>query len=158
MILLKAFLCKLQSLTDGFDSQLRTVNADQANFPSTNRLIDLVLMFLADTIEYGQWKLGRRHESVTFSIQPLINKIGGALSTGVISVSVILAGIKTRDSDVAAEAISASGVTTIKIAMLLIPVICIVAGFVIYLKKYKIDEEFYAGMISDLKDRGEIEE
>ena len=42
--------------------------------------------------------------------------------------------------------------------MLLIPVICIVAGFVIYLKKYKIDEEFYAGMISDLKDRGEIEE
>lgn len=36
----------------------------------------LMLMFLADTIEYGQWKLGRRSESITFSIQPLVNKIG----------------------------------------------------------------------------------
>ena len=28
----------------------------------------LMLMFLADTIEYGQWKLGRRNESITFSV------------------------------------------------------------------------------------------
>jgi melibiose permease/lactose/raffinose/galactose permease len=118
----------------------------------------LMLMFLADTIEYGQWKLGRRHESVTFSIQPLINKIGGALSTGVISISVILAGIKTKDSDTAAEFITAGGVTTIKIAMLLIPVICIVAGYIIYMKKFRIDEQFYSEMISDLKARGEIED
>ena len=118
----------------------------------------LMLMFLADTIEYGQWKMGRRHESVTFSIQPLINKIGGALSTAVISFSVILAGIKSADSDVAAETITAGGITTIKVAMLLIPVICIVVGFLIYLKKYRIDEQFYAQIIQDLKDRGEIEE
>ena len=118
----------------------------------------LMLMFLADTIEYGQWKMGRRHESVTFSIQPLINKIGGALSTAVISFSVILAGIKSADSDVAAETITAGGITTIKVAMLLIPVICIVVGFLIYLKKYRIDEQFYAQIIQDLKDRGEIED
>lgn len=118
----------------------------------------LMLMFLADTIEYGQWKMGRRHESVTFSIQPLINKIGGALSTAVISLSVILAGIKSADSDVAAESITASGVTTIKIAMLLIPVICILLGFWIYLKKYRIDEKLYGQIISDLKERGEISE
>lgn len=118
----------------------------------------LMLMFLADTIEYGQWKMGRRHESVTFSIQPLINKIGGALSTAVISVSVILAGIKTADSNVAAETISSSGVVTIKVAMLLIPVICIVLGFWIYLKKFRINEEFYSQIISDLKKRGDIED
>ncbi|MBR0343493.1 MAG: MFS transporter [Oscillospiraceae bacterium] len=118
----------------------------------------LMLMFLADTIEYGQWKMGRRHESVTFSIQPLINKIGGALSTAVISVSVILAGIKTADSNVAAETISSSGVVTITVAMLLIPVICIVLGFWIYLKKFRINEEFYSQIISDLKERGDIED
>ena len=118
----------------------------------------LMLMFLADTIEYGQWKMGRRHESVTFSIQPLINKIGGALSTAVISVSVILAGIKTAESDTAAETISSGGVVTIKIAMLLIPVICILVGFWIYLKKFRIDEDFYSRIISDLKERGDIQE
>ena len=114
-------------------------------------------MFLADTIEYGQWKMGRRHESVTFSIQPLINKIGGALSTAVISVSVILAGIKTSDSDVAAETITSGGIVTIKIAMLLIPVLCILIGFWIYLKKFRIDEKFYSEIISDLKERGDID-
>ncbi len=117
----------------------------------------LMLMFLADTIEYGQWKMGRRHESVTFSIQPLINKIGGALSTAVISVSVILAGIKTSDSDVAAETITSGGIVTIKIAMLLIPVLCILIGFWIYLKKFRIDEKFYSEIISDLKERGDID-
>ena len=33
----------------------------------------LMLMFLTDTVEYGQWKLGRRNESITFSVQPFIN-------------------------------------------------------------------------------------
>ncbi|MBO4819459.1 MAG: MFS transporter [Firmicutes bacterium] len=118
----------------------------------------LMLMFLADTIEYGQWKMGRRSESITFSIQPFINKIGGALSTAFISGAIILAGIKTADSDVAATAIDAQGQLTIKIAMLVLPLIFIIAGYVIYLKKYKITEEFYAQILKDLKDRGEMKE
>ena len=113
----------------------------------------LMLMFLADTIEYGQWKLGRRSESITFSIQPLVNKIGGALSTGLISVSIILAGIKTRGSDVAAASIDASGKLTIKFAMLVIPVVMIVAGYAIYLKKYKISKDFYEHILRDIEAR-----
>ena len=113
----------------------------------------LMLMFLTDTIEYGQWKLGRRTESITFSIQPLVNKIGGALSTGLISVSVILAGIKTRESDAAAEMIDASGKLTVKLAMFVIPLVLIVAGYVIYRAKYKISEEFYQKILADLKER-----
>jgi melibiose permease/lactose/raffinose/galactose permease len=31
----------------------------------------LMLMFLADTIEYGQWKLGRRKRQITYAVQPL---------------------------------------------------------------------------------------
>ena len=63
----------------------------------------LMLMFLADTIEYGQWKMGKRNDSITFSIQPLINKIGAALATGIVSITLVLSGIK--NGDVAAEAI-----------------------------------------------------
>lgn len=113
----------------------------------------LMLMFLTDTIEYGQWKLGRRTESITFSIQPLVNKIGGALSTGLISISVILAGIKTHKSDTAAEMIDASGKLTVKLAMFVIPLVLIVAGYIIYRAKYKINEEFYNKMLADLKSR-----
>lgn len=116
----------------------------------------LMLMFLADTIEYGQWKLGKRNESITFSIQPLINKIGGALSTAFISLSLILSGIKT--GDVAAESIDAGGKLVVKLAMFLIPLIFIVVGYVIYRKKYKLDEETYANILSELKEKGDIRE
>lgn len=116
----------------------------------------LMLMFLADTIEYGQWKLGKRSESITFSIQPLINKIGGALSTAVMSVTVIAAGIKTKDSDLPATAIDAVGKLTVKSAMFILPLIFIVAGYVIYLKKYNIDGDFYKQILADLEARGEL--
>ncbi len=42
----------------------------------------LMLVFLTDTIEYGQWKLGRRNVAVTFALQPFINKVGAALCAG----------------------------------------------------------------------------
>lgn len=114
----------------------------------------LMLMFLADTIEYGQWKLGKRNESVTFSIQPLVNKIGGALATGLVSISVVLSGIKT--GDVAAEFIDASGVTVVKAAMFVLPLLFIVVGYIIYMKKYKLSEEFYGQIVHELEDRGEL--
>jgi len=109
----------------------------------------LMLMFLADTIEYGQWKLGKRTESITFSIQPLVNKIGGALSTGLVSLTLIFSGIKTGETT--ADFITDEGKLIVKIAMLVIPLITILIGYVIYRKKYKIDEKFYGKILEDLK-------
>ncbi len=114
----------------------------------------LMLMFLADTVEYGQWKLGKRNESVTFSIQPLVNKIGGALSTGLISLTLVLSGIKT--GEVAAVSIDAGGQMLIKLVMFAIPLVFILAGYVIYIKKYKISEEYYKDIVTDLRERGEL--
>ena len=37
--------------------------------------------------------------------------------------------------------------------MLAIPLVLIVAGYVIYLRKYKISKEFYDNMLADLKFR-----
>jgi melibiose permease/lactose/raffinose/galactose permease len=44
----------------------------------------MMLVFLADTVEYGQWKLGKRNDSITFSVQPFINKMGGAIASGIV--------------------------------------------------------------------------
>jgi len=111
----------------------------------------LMLMFLADTVEYGQWKLGKRNESITFSIQPLINKIGGAISTGVVSITLLLSGVKVEGGT--AEAIDATGKLIIKGAMFVLPLIFILLGYVIYLKKYKIDEQFYSRILKDLEEK-----
>src|SRR5690606_32661485 len=37
-----------------------------------------MLMFIADTVEYGEHKLGRRRDSVTLSLQPYIYKLSSA--------------------------------------------------------------------------------
>jgi len=111
----------------------------------------LMLMFLADTVEYGQWKLGKRNESITFSIQPFINKIGGAVATGMVSLTLIFSGIKVDNA--VAESIDDGGKLLVKTVMFAIPLVFIVAGYIIYLKKYKISEEYYENILKELEEK-----
>ncbi|GAB6109668.1 glycoside-pentoside-hexuronide (GPH):cation symporter [Fusibacter bizertensis] len=113
----------------------------------------LMLMFLADTIEYGQLKLGRRNESVTFSIQPFINKMGGAIASGVVGVTVIISGI--NDAQIPSD-VSQNGLFILKFAMMIFPLICIFAGYLIYKRKYIIDARKYDDIIKQLREKGEI--
>jgi melibiose permease/lactose/raffinose/galactose permease len=52
--------------------------------------------------------------------------------------------------------ISAGGLLTIKIGMLVIPPILIVISYLIYRAKYRIDEAFHAQMVAELKERGQV--
>ncbi len=110
----------------------------------------LMLMFLADTVEYGQWKLGRRNESITFSIQPLINKFGGAIASGVVGVTLILSGINAAATP---NDVTSGGLLMMKSAMLIMPLISIVAGYFIYRSKYKIDKVFFDKIVIELAER-----
>ena len=113
----------------------------------------LMLMFLADTVEYGQWKLGKRNDSVTFSLQPFINKMGGAIAGGVVGATVIISGINNATS---AADVTPRGLFMMKMAMLVLPLLCIVAGYIVYRYKYKIDSKMYQQILSDLQERGDI--
>jgi melibiose permease/lactose/raffinose/galactose permease len=55
--------------------------------------------------------------------------------------------------DTSALAIDAQGQMTVKITMFLIPMVLIALGYVIYMWKFKIDEEFYAKILKDLEER-----
>lgn len=138
----------------------------------------LMLLFLADAVEYGEWKLGKRNESVSFAVQPFINKLGGAVGTGVVTITLIISGINRVSNQTTAIAQSMEGVTDpgviaaaqaeitalvngvtgtpiwiMKAAMMIFPLICILAGFIIYYKKFKIDETMYAQIVADLESR-----
>lgn len=113
----------------------------------------LMLMFLADTVEYGYWKFGKRNDSVTFSLQPFINKMGGAVASGVVGAVVILSGIKDAGS---AANVTAEGMTLMKGAMFIFPLICILIGYLLYRSKYKIDQKLYDQIVGELKERGAI--
>lgn len=138
----------------------------------------LMLLFLADAVEYGEWKLGKRNESVSFAVQPFINKLGGAIGTGVVTLTLIISGINPISEKIATLEKSISGITDpaivesvkaqinalingvgdssiwiMKIAMMILPLLCILAGFIIYYKRFKIDEKFYEQIVSDLEKR-----
>ncbi len=115
----------------------------------------LMLMFLTDTVEYGQWKLGHRNESITFSVQPFINKIGGAIANGIVGVTLILSGINAAETP---NDVADSGLLLMKLAMLILPLFFIVVGYIIYRRKFKIDKQMFDRIISDLTARGDIKE
>ena len=134
----------------------------------------LMLLFLADAVEYGEWKLGKRSEAASFAVQPFINQFGGAASKGMIALALFFSGITTmleafedhlvKHGIVDAETSDAIKLTFIdtlpgeagwifKIFMMIIPLLFIIASFVIYYKKFKIDEKFYEQIVSDLEAR-----
>ena len=124
----------------------------------------LMLLFLADAVEYGEWKLGKRNEAASFAVQPFINQFGGAASKGVVSFTLIISGINMIANAIAANpaneaqiiaAMPESSVWIMKISMMILPLICILIGFFLYIKKFKIDEETYANILADLKAREE---
>lgn len=113
----------------------------------------LMLMFLADTVEYGQWKLGRRNESITFSVQPFINKIGGAIASGIVGATLVISGINSAATP---DDVTDAGLMIMKLAMLILPLILIVAGYIVYRLKFKIDKEMFDRIVSDLGQRGDL--
>lgn len=113
----------------------------------------LMLMFLADSIEYGQWKLGKRNESITFSLQPLINKMGGAVGSGIVGAVVIVSGIADASGP---SDVTSSGLVLMKSAMLLFPTVIIVISHIIYRIWFKIDKAMYDRIVEALKERGEL--
>ena len=115
----------------------------------------LMLMFLTDTVEYGQWKLGRRNESITFSVQPFINKIGGAIASGIVGATLIISGINRAASP---NDVTSGGLLIMKLAMLILPLILITAGYIVYRFKFKIDKEMFDNIVSDLEKRGDFKD
>ena len=141
----------------------------------------LMLLFLADAVEYGEWKLGKRNESVSFAVQPFINKLGGAIGTAMVTITLIVSRINPISNRVAELEKQKAGLTgealaeierqiaeliagvpdwsiwVMKLAMMIFPLICILVGFIIYHKKFKIDEEAYAKIVRELEERKQTE-
>lgn len=112
----------------------------------------IILVLLADTVDYGQYKFGKRNESVSFAIQPFVNKLSGAIASLVIGVTLVWIGITEVTSP---DEVSQTEVWYLKLAMLILPIILITASYIIYHKKFKIDKNFYDEIIHTLKLREE---
>lgn len=110
----------------------------------------LMLMFIADSVEYGQWKLGRRNESVTFSLQPFIYKASSALASGAVGATLILSGI--NDAAGAAD-VTTGGTVVFKTAMMVLPMLLVGLSWLVLARRYRLDEGTYAVIVAELRTR-----
>lgn len=140
------------------------------------QLLNYVL--LADTVEYGQWKLGTRNESVIFSVNPFITKLASAVQAGIFSLTMILSGLNRyseqlsglendpaltadeviRQGNQIVAGIPPSATLIMRLSMIILPLALILLSFVIYRKKYIITEEKYAEILADLTKRAQNSE
>lgn len=110
----------------------------------------LMVMFIADSVEYGEWKLGRRNESVTFSLQPFIYKLSNALASGTVGATVILTGIDRAQGP---ADVSPSGATLFRVAMMVVPMLLMIGSYLVLRFRYRLDEVTFGGIVSDLRER-----
>ncbi|SHJ32018.1 lactose/raffinose/galactose permease [Tessaracoccus bendigoensis DSM 12906] len=107
----------------------------------------LMVMFIADSVEYGEWKLGRRNESITFSLQPFIYKLSNAFAVAVVSITVLATGIDTAKS---AADVGTGSAWLFRVSMMVAPMLLVIASYLVMRAKYVIDEDRYAQILADL--------
>lgn len=137
----------------------------------------LVLMMLADTIEYGQWKNGTRNESIQFALQPFVNKMGSAFQAPITMLTFAISGMDILNRSFSEIAPGLTGdalqnakdaildntgnlggmLLIMRLSMIIIPLILILLSYLLYVRKYKIDKPFYDKIIADLNERAQTE-
>ena len=103
-------------------------------------------VFLADVVDYGEYKLGERNEGVVFSLQTLIVKFTSALTALGIGFALELTGY------VPGEVQSTLTMNFIRLLMCIIPAISMLIAYVVYRKKYKLDDK-YMVQINEVLDK-----
>lgn len=133
-----------------------------------------VLVMLADTIEYGQWKLKTRNESVVFAINPFVVKLATSVQVLVVTMTLAWSGLNSRViqplteareaaanagsplSTEAARALISANVTDqmllwLRISMVVLPLLLILGAYLVYRAFYKMDYEMFEKIKKDIE-------
>ena len=106
------------------------------------------ILSLTDSIEYGQLKNGKRNEAVTLSVRPMLDKIAGACSNGIVGAVAIAAGMI---GNATAADMTAANIRIFEICAFYVPLAVIILSAVVFLLKVKITEKMHDGIVRQLE-------
>lgn len=110
----------------------------------------VVLMTITDTVEYGQLKIGHRDEALVLCVRPLVDKLAGAVTGGLIGITAIWVGMT---SGATAATITPENLFNFKLVMFAAPFVLILIGAVIYRAKVTLTEAEHARIVEELEDK-----
>lgn len=107
-------------------------------------MLVLVTVILSEAVDYGEYKMGTRNESVIFSTQTFVVKFAGAFSGLISGVGLKLIGWEANQ--IASEGTKFG----MRIIMVVIPAVLSLLCLVVYKKGYKLKGKFYRHVLAVL--------
>ena len=104
-------------------------------------------VMIADVIDYGEYKLGTRNESIIASFQTLLVKSASAVSGWLVSVGLTLVGYVPNVAQ------TGSTIMGMRILMIGVPSVITIISYVIYKRGYKLKGEYHKEIMSELEKR-----
>ena len=104
-------------------------------------------VMLADVVDYGEFKLGYRTDSIVFSMKSFLLKVAYSIQGLIMGAGLELGKYNTADAAVQPE----SAKTAICVMAFAIPVVLIAFSFLVFLRKYKLHGTFYTEIMKDLR-------
>lgn len=106
-------------------------------FAAFGMMTVLTTVFLANTVDYGAWKNGRRDESVIFSMQTFVVKLSSGIAALVASICLTVFRIsKDTTEGMAALGAGQGSVLGLRMTMTVLPIVGLIFAFFYFKKKY----------------------
>ena len=110
----------------------------------------VVLMTITDTVEYGQLKLGHRDEALVLCVRPLIDKLSGAITSGIVGLTAVWVGMTAGAT---ADSITADSLRNFQLVMFAAPLVLIALAAFIYRAKVTLTEKEHARIVRELEEK-----
>ena len=137
-----------------------------------------MIVMLNNTIEYDEAKFHERHDSIISAVRSFATKLASAIDQGAVALILIISGIYAISQNIsdleikaATNVISKTEVIdsadafietatslqrlTLRLGIVLVPIIAIGIAFLILKRKYIIDEKMYDALVKEISERKE---
>ena len=105
----------------------------------------LVTVILSEAVDYGEFKLGTRNESIVFSTQTFVVKFAGAFSGFMAAAGLDIIGFVPNAQQ------SEGTMMGMRVIMILLPAVLSVLCLVVYKRGYRLNDAFYHHILAVLR-------
>lgn len=123
-------------------------------FAANGMLTVLTTIFLANTVDYGEYKNNRRDESVIFSMQTFVVKLASGVAALIASICLSVCNLSDDTSQVAEMVEAAnSSVIGLRMTMTVLPIIGLFSAIIVFYKKFILTERKVEEITQKLKEK-----
>jgi melibiose permease len=110
-------------------------------FAAFGMLTVLTTVFLANTVDYGEWKNHHRDESVIFSMQTFVVKLASGVAAMIATICLTVSKINQDTSETATVAASGQNVAVLRMTMTIAPIVGLLIALFVFAKNYVLTDK-----------------